>query len=94
MKRPGRCDGPKFLSKRLEKCGKRHLSGHDHGTGTDGKKLENRWRKGINTRKEYRRLLNNFEMEGLMTQKSLWKLAKEKTMKERGELPKEEGDAV
>ena len=29
-------------------------------------------------RKEYQRLFNNFEMEGLMSQKSLWKLAKEK----------------
>ena len=46
------------------------------------------------TRKEYRRLLNNFEMEGLMAQKGLWKLAKEKTIKERGELPNKEGDAV
>ena len=30
------------------------------------------------TRKEYRRLLNNFEMEGLMAQKGLWEMAKEK----------------
>ena len=34
------------------------------------------------TRKEYRRLLNNFDTEGLMAQKGLWK------------LPNEEGDAV
>ena len=46
------------------------------------------------TRKESPRLLNNFAMEGLMAQKGLWKLAKEKIMKERGELPNEEGDAV
>ena len=46
------------------------------------------------TRKEYKRLLNNFEMEGLMSQKGLWNLAKEKIMKERGKLPNEEGDAV
>ena len=30
------------------------------------------------TRKEYKRLVNNFEMEGLLVQKSMWKLAKEK----------------
>ena len=36
------------------------------------------------TRNEYQRLLNNFEMEGLMAQKGLWNLAKEKIMKERG----------
>ena len=30
------------------------------------------------TRKECRRLLNNFEIEGLMAKKGLWKLAKEK----------------
>ena len=29
-------------------------------------------------RKEYQRLLNNFEMEGFMAQKGLWNLAKEK----------------
>ena len=29
MKMPGRCDGPKFLSKRLGKWGRRHLGGHD-----------------------------------------------------------------
>ena len=46
------------------------------------------------TRKEYQRLLNNFEMEGLMAQKGLWNLAKEKTLKERGELQNEEGDVV
>ena len=34
--------------------------------------------KKIITRKECRRLLNKFEMEGLMAQKGLWKLAKEK----------------
>ena len=32
------------------------------------------------TRKECRRLLNKFEMEGLMAQKGMWKLAKEKIM--------------
>ena len=33
-------------------------------------------------------------MEGSMVQKGLWNLAKEKIMKERGELPNEEGDDV
>ena len=46
------------------------------------------------TRKEYQRLLNKFEMEGFMAQRSLWNLAKEHILRERGELPKEEGDAV
>ena len=46
------------------------------------------------TRKEYQRLLNKFEMEGFMAQKGLWNLAKEHILRERGELPKEEGDAV
>ena len=44
--------------------------------------------------KEFQRLLNNFEMEGLTAQKGLWNLAKEKLMNERGELPSEEGDVV
>ena len=46
------------------------------------------------TRKEYKRLLNKFEMEGSVAQKGLWNLAKEKIMKERGELPNEKGDAL
>ena len=50
--------------------------------------------KKIITRKEYKRLVNNFEMEGLMAQKGLWNLAKEKIMKEGGELPDEESDAA
>ena len=29
MKMPGRCDGPKFLSKRLENWRRRHRGGHD-----------------------------------------------------------------
>ena len=29
MKMPGTCDGPKFLSKRMEKLSRRHLGGHD-----------------------------------------------------------------
>ena len=40
------------------------------------------------TREEYKRLLNNFEMEGSVARKG------EKIMKESGELPNEEGDAV
>ena len=46
------------------------------------------------TRKEYQRLLNNFELEGFMMQKGLWNVAKEKITNERGELPNEVGDAV
>ena len=38
--------------------------------------------------------MNKFEMEGFMAQKGLWNLAKEKNLRERGELPKEESDAV
>ena len=46
------------------------------------------------SRTEYQRLVNKFEMEGFMAQKGLWNLAKEKILRARGELPKEEGDAV
>ena len=35
--------------------------------------------KKIITIKEYQRLLNKFEMEGLMAQKGLWNLRKEKS---------------
>ena len=61
-----------------------------------GKERENQGRKEKKriTRKEYQRLFNKFYMEGLMAQEGLWKLAKEKITKERGELLDEVGDAV
>ena len=58
-----------------------------------GKELENRVRKEKNYEIEVS-VLNKFEMEGLVARKGLWNLAKEKIMKERGELPNEVGDAV
>ena len=33
-------------------------------------------------------------MDGFMAQRGLWKLAREKILRERGALPKEEGDAI
>ena len=47
-----------------------------------------------NTRKEYQRLVNKFEMEGFMAQRGLWNLARNKTLQDRGALPTEEGDAI
>ena len=35
MKMSGRCTGPKFPSKSLGKCGRRHLGGHDLVRRTD-----------------------------------------------------------
>ena len=43
------------------------------------------------TGKEYRTLLNEFEVEGLMAQTGLWNLAREKRLQDRGALPSEEG---
>ena len=61
-------------------------------------KEANNWRidgqKKRNTRKEYQRLVNKFEMEGFTTQKGLWNLARQKLLRERGVMPKEEVDAV
>ena len=45
-------------------------------------------------RKEYQRLLNKFEMEGFMSEKGLWNLVREKVLRERGALPKGEGDVI
>ena len=46
------------------------------------------------TRKEYRRLLNKFQMEGFMAQKGLWNLARKSVLQDRGALPEEEGDVI
>ena len=96
--------GPKLMT-----CGKPEPKGtQGHGKMLkiipileDGRipaKEANNWRiEGQNrriTRKEYQRLMNKFEMEGFMAQKGLWNLAREKNLRERGALPKEEGDAA
>ena len=62
--------------------------------GRDPAKEGKNWRIEVKKKKEYQRLVNKFEMEGLMAQKGLWNVAKENIMKETGVLPKEEGDAV
>ena len=54
----------------------------------------NEGQKTRNTRKEYQSLLTKFDMEGFMAQKGLWNLVREKILRERGALPKEECDAM
>ena len=131
MKVPGRCNGPKLLSKGLGKWERRHLGEHDLVRRMDRKgeamgpmlvnccrpeqmgtkafckmmkrihileegrvpvKEAKNWRieggKKRITRKEYKKLPNNFEMEGLMAQQGLWNVAKEKIFKERGKPAK------
>ena len=46
------------------------------------------------TWKEYKRLLNSFELGGFMAQKHLRNVARENMLQDRGALPKEEGDIV
>ena len=46
------------------------------------------------TRKEHRRLRNEFEMGGFMTQKGQWNLARRKMPQDRGAVLEEEGDIV
>ena len=46
------------------------------------------------TRKECKRLINAFVLEGLMAQKELWNLAREKRSHERDPTPKEECDVI
>ena len=45
-------------------------------------------------RKEYRRLLNKFEMECFYGAKRIVESCERKILRERGALPKEEGDAI
>ena len=44
------------------------------------------------TRKEYRRLVNEIQLEGLMAQKGSRNLAREKGLQDRGAFPRENGD--
>ena len=46
------------------------------------------------TRKEYRKLWNQFETGGFRAQKGLWNVAREKMSQDRGALLQEEGDLV
>ena len=69
-------------------------SGRRQSPSQGGKKLEDRRTKEKNHKKGYQMLVEKFEMEGFMAQKGVWNLDREKVLRERGELPKEEGDAV
>ena len=55
-------------------------------------KEANNWRiegqKRRITRKEYQRLLNKFAMVGFVAQKGLWNLARDKILRERGNVAK------
>ena len=51
-------------------------------------KIEGGKRRSIG--KEYKRLLNEFEVGGIMAQTGLWNLAREKMLQDRAALPEEE----
>ena len=44
------------------------------------------------TRKECKRLREEFEVWGFMAQNELWHIAKQRMLVDRGALPREEGD--
>ena len=80
-------DGNKWAPKNFGKMMKR-IQTFEEGR-VPAKEAKN-WRiegeKKILVRKEYQRLLINFEKEGFMDKKKgLWNLAKDNIMKERGE---------
>ena len=89
--------GPKVEQKDTKEFGKmlkRIQTLEGRVTAKEAKNWKIEGEKKIITRKKYQRLVNKFEMEGSMAQRGLWNLAQEKIMKERGDLPDEEGDAV
>ena len=59
----------------------------------EAKDLKIKGMKRRTTRKEYRRLSFEFEMEGLMAHKGLWNFAREK-LQERGAMLEEESDVI
>ena len=56
--------------------------------------MEDSRKKRKSREKSIKRLVNKFEMQGFMSQKGLWNLAKENILKERRELPQEQSDAA
>ena len=46
------------------------------------------------TKKECKRLREEFEVEGFTAQKGLWNIAKSKKLEDRGALPREDGDLL
>ena len=44
------------------------------------------------SRKEYQRLLNKFEVRGFVAREALWNLARENMLQDGGALPEEECD--
>ena len=55
------------------------------------RKYQKNYKTGVSEATEQ---LNKFDLKGFMAQKGLWNLVREKIMKERGALPKEEGDTA
>ena len=55
---------------------------------------EKRGNEASNGKEEYRRLWNEFEMEGFVAQQGLWNLAGENVLQDRGALPQEESDVI
>ena len=57
----------------------------------EARDLEEKIRKRTITRKEYKRLINEFELEGFMALKGLFiETLREKRLQDRGAMPKEE----
>ena len=90
------CCGPEQMgTKEFGKMMKRiHIPEEGRVPAKEAKNCRIEGEKKRITRKEYKMLLNNFEMEGFMAQNGLWNLASEKIMKETGALPNEEDDVV
>ena len=96
--------GPKLMNRfKTEQMGtKEHgkmlkrIQGVEDGTilAKEATHWKKEGQKRIITRKGYQRLLNMCEMEGFMAEKGLWNLAREKVLRERGALRKEEGDVI
>ena len=84
--------GTKEYGKTLERT---HILEDGRVLAKDAKDWKQEGKRRRITRKDHRRLSNEFEMEGLMAQKELWNLAREReTLQERGAMSKEEGDVV
>ena len=76
------------VNKRIQILGDGRVPAKDAKTGTFMDK------KRRITRKEYRRLWNEFETGAFMAQKGLWNVAREKMVQDRGASLKEERDTV
>ena len=90
-----RCKPEKWVRKKMKICLKRILILEEErvpARNARGREIEGQKKRVI--RKDYKRLREEFEVEGFMARRGSWHIAKKRMLEDRGALPREDGDLL